>query len=62
MFNLNPKHTERLFTCSDNSLDEYDLESDYQEPTKQGEQEDPYATFEKLCNMATKLARRRLRR
>jgi hypothetical protein len=37
MFNLNPKHTERLFACSDNSLDEYDVESDYQEPTEQEE-------------------------
>ena len=37
MFNLNPKYTEKLFTCSDNSLDEYDVESDYQEPTEQEE-------------------------
>jgi hypothetical protein len=37
MTNLNPKHIERLFACSDNSLDEYDVESDYQEPTEQEE-------------------------
>jgi hypothetical protein len=58
MINLNPKHTERLFACSDDWLDEYDVESDYQEPTEQGEGEDPYATFEKLCKM-TEITRRR---
>ena len=37
MTNLNPKHIEKLFSYSDNSLDEYDVESDYQEPTEQEE-------------------------